>query len=238
MGKNLIQQARGKGSPRYRAPSFRYRGSAKHKSYDLESSFNGKIIDFVHCPGHSAPLAQVEFEDGELALMIAPEGSKVGQPIVVGTDASIELGNTLSLSQIPEGTFIYNIESVPGDGGKFCRASGTFAKVANLSQDKVVVVLPSKKKKLFNPKCRATIGVVAAGGRLEKPIVKAGKKHHMMKARNKLYPIVSGSAMNAVDHPFGNKRSSRKSKAKPAPHNAPPGRKVGMIRPRHTGRNR
>ena len=57
-----------------------------------------------------------------------------------------------------------------------------------------------------------------------------------MKAKNKLWPIMSGSAQNAVDHPFGNKRTSRKSKAKPAPHNAPPGRNVGMIRPRRTGR--
>ena len=59
-----------------------------------------------------------------------------------------------------------------------------------------------------------------------------------MKARNKLYPIVSGSAQNAVDHPFGNKRSSRNSKARPTPKNAPPGRKVGMIGARRTGRKK
>ena len=66
--------------------------------------------------------------------------------------------------------------------------------------------------------------------------MKAGKNYHIHKARNKLYPIVSGSAMNAVAHPFGNKRTSRKSNAKPAPRNAPPGRKVGHIRPKRTGR--
>lgn len=237
MGKRLIQQARGKGGPRYKAPSFRYRGEAKHKSLGKDTC-TGKIVDFVNCPGHSSPLAEVEFQDGELGLMIASEGLRVGQTIVTGQDADKIKGNTLSLSKIPEGTNIYNVEQVPGDGGKFVRSSGTFAKVLAQVQDKVLVLLPSKKKKYFNPACRATIGVVAAGGRVDKPIAKAGKKHFMMKARNKLYPIVSGSAMNAVDHPFGNKRSSRKARAKPAPKNAPPGRKVGMIRPRHTGRNK
>jgi large subunit ribosomal protein L2 len=237
MGKNLIQQARGKGSARYRAPSFRYRGEAKHRSH-TPKTVSGKVVDFVHCPGHSSPLAQIEFEDGELCLMIAPEGVRVGEQVTVGPESSAKSGNTLTLSQIPEGTQIYNIESTPGDGGKFVRASGTFAKVASQGKDKVMIILPSKKKKFFNPNCRATIGVVAGGGRTEKPIAKAGKKFHMMKARNKLYPIVSGGAQNAVDHPFGNARSSRKSKAKPTPRNAPPGRKVGMLRARHTGRNK
>ena len=59
-----------------------------------------------------------------------------------------------------------------------------------------------------------------------------------MKAKNRLYPKVSGGSMNAVDHPFGNKRSSRKSHARVAPKNAPPGRKVGMIRARRTGRKK
>ena len=59
-----------------------------------------------------------------------------------------------------------------------------------------------------------------------------------MKAKNHLYPRTASCAMNAVDHPFGNKRSSRKSKARVAPKNAPPGRKVGMIRARRTGRKK
>ena len=82
------------------------------------------------------------------------------------------------------------------------------------------------------------IGVVAGGGRVEKPFLKAGKKFFAMKAKNKYWPKVSASAMNAVAHPFGNKRTLRKSKAKPAPKNAPPGRLVGAIRPRRTGRRK
>ena len=74
--------------------------------------------------------------------------------------------------------------------------------------------------------------------RLDKPFLTAGRKFFKMKATNKLWPRSSGAKMNAVDHPFGNKRSSRKSKARVAPKNAPPGRKAGMIRARRTGRKK
>jgi large subunit ribosomal protein L2 len=59
-----------------------------------------------------------------------------------------------------------------------------------------------------------------------------------MKARNKLYPKVSGISMNAVDHPYGTSRSSKKGHPTIADRNAPPGRKVGKIRPRRTGMKR
>ncbi len=239
MGKTLIQQARGKGGPTYRAPSFKYKGCAKHKRFSSSAEqISGKVLDIISCRGHSAPLAVVEYHDNEICLLIAPEGIKVGDNVISNSNKNQEAGYTTQLKFLPDGTMVYNIESSPGDGGKFCRASGTYAKIINKLEGKVSVMLPSKKRREFQPTCRANIGIVAGGGRTEKPFLKAGKKLYSMKARNKLYPIVSGSAMNAVDHPFGNKRTSRKSKAKPAPKNAPPGRKVGMIRPRRTGRRK
>lgn len=237
MGKNLIQQARGKGSPTYRAPSFSYEGSAKNKAL-AAATINGEVIDIVKCRGHSAPLVKVAYEDGDVCLSIAPEGVKVGDKLTVGHNVEIKAGNIAPLKDLPDGTLVYNIESNPGDGGKFCRSSGTFAKVLTHIKENVLVQLPSKKQKTFTSGCRATIGMVAGSGRVEKPFLKAGRKYYYMKARNKLWPKVSGSAQNAVDHPFGTSRSSRKSKARPAPRNAPPGRKVGMIRPRRSGRKK
>ena len=98
--------------------------------------------------------------------------------------------------------------------------------------------LPSSKTKDFNPDCRACIGIIAGSGRKEKPFLKAGTKHHAMKARNKLYPSVSGTSQNAVDHPFGGSSSSVKGRPTQAPRNAPPGRKVGKIAPTRTGRKK
>lgn len=233
MGKNLIQQRRGKGTSKFRSPSFRFKGAAKHINVNNEVPM-GKIVDIIHCAGHSAPLIQVEFGK-EPCLTLAAEGLKVGDMLEAGKDAQVKSGNVLLLKNIPEGTSVFNIEGTPGDGGKFIRSSGTVGKVLFKSEKKVTVLLPSKKQKDFNPGCRATIGVVAGGGRTLKPIMKAGVAFHRAKARNKMYPTVSGSAMNAVDHPFGNKRSSRKARAKPVGRNAPPGRKVGYIAARRTG---
>jgi len=146
-GKNLIQQARGKGGPTYRAPSFRYRGSAKHKSLKQKSLVNGKVLDLLSCPGHTAPLAVVQYEDGETALTVAPEGIFVGQELQAGDKAEIKPGNVSALKNIPEGTLVYNIESRPGDGGKFVRTTGGFARVVAHLKEKVMVLLPSKKQK-------------------------------------------------------------------------------------------
>lgn len=240
MGKNLIQQRRGRGTTTFRAPSFRYKGKVKHvslgKSFD-QGFDQGVIVDIVHCPGHTAPLAKVAFEKEDI-LMVAPEGVKVGYPIFAGKDAPPKVGNILPLSQIPEGTPIYNIENMPGDGGRFVRSSGSFAKVLSKTKDKVLILLPSKKKKSFSHLCRACIGIVAGGGRKEKPMLKAGVKFHKRKARGKYYPRVSGLAMNAVAHPYGGSRSSKLGKVTIAPRFAPPGRKVGLLKPRRTGRKR
>ena len=232
MGKPLIQQRRGKGTARFRAPSFKYKGEIK-----MLRKAQYTVKNLIRCAGHSAPLIEAEYEDKTKSLLIAPEGIAVGDTLTIGT-GDVKTGNILHLKQIPEGTNVFCIEAKPGDGGKFVRSSGAAAKVVFRSDKEVKLLLPSKKQKSFHPECRAIIGVAAGGGRVDKPLLKAGKKRAIMRSKNKFYPVVSGSAMNAVAHPFGNKRSSRKSNAKPAPKNAPPGRKVGMIRPRQSGRKK
>ena len=118
------------------------------------------------------------------------------------------------------------------------RTSGTSAKILKKESGNVIVLLPSKQEKSFSDKARATVGIVAAAGRLDKPIVKAGKMWHMMKARNKLWPRTSAVKMNAVDHPFGGKSSAHKGRPTQSARNDPPGRKVGKIAPRRTGRTK
>ncbi|MBD3318617.1 50S ribosomal protein L2 [Candidatus Woesearchaeota archaeon] len=234
MGKNIIQQARGKGSLRYRSPSFRFKGKV---ALPPRGVTEGRVRDILDCPGHHAPLMHVEYPDGRASLMVAPEGIMVGA-MIYSNPEMIERGHVLSLADIPTGVPVYNIESKPGDGGKFCRTSGTAAKIVAKHEDRIIVQLPSKKNRSFHPHCRANIGVVAGAGRPEKPFIKAGKKHFQMKAKNKLYPRSSACAMNAVDHPYGNKRSSRKAKQKPVNRFAPPGAKVGKLWPKRTGKRK
>ncbi len=236
MGKRIIAQRRGTGSQRYRANSFQFKGKAAHPSLSADTK-SGVILDFIKCAAHTAPLAVVDYGD-ETCLVLACEGMRVGDEVNAGSDADPLPGNILTLAQIPEGTLVYNIEAKPGDGGKFVRASGVFGRVVSRTPAGVVIRLPSKRQKVFHEKCRAAIGVLAGGGRTDKPLLKAGIAHYKAKARNHLYPKVSASAMNAVDHPYGNKRTSRKSKAMPVSRHAPPGRKVGMVAARRTGRNK
>ena len=237
MGKNIIQQARGKGSPTYKSPSFRFKSDGKLKSLKKEL-IHGEIIDIINCPGHTAPLIKVKYDDGEICSMPAPDSIKVGDKVSAGPGAESKPGNIIELKDIPEGTPIFNIESQSGDGGKFCRTTGISARIVSKTKDFVVVMLPSKKQKNFSLNCRATIGTIAGGGRKEKPFLKAGKKMHAMRAKNKLYPRSSASAMNAVDHPFGNKRTARKARQRPVSKNAPPGRKVGKVSPKRTGKRK
>ena len=236
MGKNLIQQKRGKGSPRYRAPSFRYKGKSNFTRHEEGKIIMANVTDIVHSSGHSAPLIELKYSNGEIGLIQAPEGIRVGDKIEIGNDAELKSGNILPLKNIPEGTSIYNIESNPGDGGKFVRASGAFARIITKMENSIVVELPSSKRKTFSPECRAAIGVVAGSGRTEKPFLKAGTKFYAMTAKNKLWPIVSGTSMNSVNHPFGGSSSHAKGIPTQSARNDPPGRKVGKIAPKRTGR--
>jgi large subunit ribosomal protein L2 len=233
MGKNLIQQKRGKGSKTYTTPSYNFPGVAK-----IPDQGTGTIVDFIDSKVHTGPLSVIKHENGMLYLNVAPEQVRVGQQLQFGSEVPLKIGNALPLINIPEGTIVHNIEAQPGDGGKFTRASGASARVFAKYNDQVIVLFASKKKKAFHKLCRACIGVVAGGGRTEKPLLRAGNAYWKNKAKNRRWPIIGGTSQNAVSHPFGNKRSLRKSKARPAPKNAPPGRNVGMLHPRRTGRKK
>mgnify|MGYP000309551349 CR=1 FL=1 len=243
MGKRIIPQRRGRGTSVYRAHSFRFAGKVSYNTYNKDSVIKGEIIDLIHSKGHSAPLLKVKYENGKEALMPSFEGAYIGYEVEINqvenvAKEDIKVGNAYMLGNIPEGTSVYNIELTPGDSGKLVKAGGSFATVVSHFKGMTKFSLPSKKEKTVKSTCRAFVGQIGGAGRLEKPYLKAGLKFMQMKKKNKLYPRVSGVAMSAYDHPHGSTRSLRKGRPTIAPHNAPPGRKVGMLRPRHTGRNK
>lgn len=227
MGKNLRQQRRGKGNPVYRSPSHRF--IAKIRYENVPEGTNGKIIDIIDAAGKFSPIAVIDVH-GKHNLHIANDGATVGKTVAFG---GTNPGDVSTLEKIPEGTKIYDIELRPGDGGKICRSSGSFATLITRDGNKCIVLLPSKKKKIFSAQCRATVGIVAGSGRKEKPFMKAGTKYFAMKTLGRMYPRTSGVSMNAVDHPFGGQ--TRPGKHKTVSRHAPPGKKVGSISPRRTG---
>jgi len=241
MGKRIISQRRGRGTSTYRAHSFNYKGMVSHRIYDeieKEGVLNGNVIDIMHCPGHSAPLALIEYENKERVLTLACNGMNTKQTVQSGAQAEPKLGNTLPIGNVEIGTEIFNIENSIGDGGKYVKAAGGSARVVSKSEKKVKIKFASKKFKEIDNNCRVTVGTIASTGKTDKPFVKAGNRYYAMKARNKLWPRTSGVAMNSVDHPFGSGRGRHIGKSKVAPRNAPPGRKVGPIRARRLGKKK
>ena len=232
MGKRIIQQARGHGSFSYRVRRNAYRYKIK---YLKGISGEGNILKLFNSTGHSAPLAKIQSEKG-IFYIPACKGMIEGEKIKL-EGKEISNGNILELKEIPIKTEIYCIESRPGDGGVFIKSAGSSAVMNRKKGDEIFVLMPSKKEKKFNPKCRAVVGVIAGSGRLDKPIVKAGKKFYIKKTRNKLWPRTSALKVNAIDHPFGSGRGKR-IKSKIAKRNAPAGAKVGLLRPSRTGRRK
>ena len=228
MGKRIISQNRGHGSPVYRAPSHRYVADIRHPSI---GEGVGVVEEIRHDPGRTAPVAKIRLENNKTFYMIAHAGMFVGQKIQIGTNIPVKPGNIMPLGYIPVGVPIYNIEKIPGDGGKFVRSAGTFATVISHGE-KTTVQLPSGQFVDFDPKCRAVVGIVAGEGRKDKPFLKAGKKFHALRSKAKKWPKVRGVAMNAVDHPHGGGSHQHVGKPSTVSKGAPPGRKVGRIAPK------
>ncbi len=233
MGKRIIQQARGKGSFTYRVrrKAFKYR-----LKYPLrEEQGNAIVSKLINSPAHTAPIALINL-NGKVFYNPANQGLYEGQEIIIGGE-EIKQGNILKLKDIPIGTRVFNVELKPGDGGKIIRAGGLSALITKKAKGEVILMSSNKREIKLNEDCRATIGIIAGQGRKIKPIVKAGKKGYMMKAKNRLWPRTSAVKFNAVDHPFGGGRGKR-IKSKIAKRNSPPGKKVGTLSPRRTGRKK
>jgi large subunit ribosomal protein L2 len=230
MGKTIIQQARGHGSKTYQVRPSAYIYEIKYPNLPVNGKF--KISSLVNSAGHTCPLAKIIIE-GKSYYMPAAQGIWEEQEVEIGEKTAINSGNICALKNVPVETRVFNIEIRPGDGGKIARTSGNFAVV--ITPGEVTTLLVGNRREIkLNGNCRATIGTIAGQGRKLKPVVKAGKKWHMMKARNKLWPRTSAVKFNAVDHPFGCGRGKR-IKSKIAKRNAPAGAKVGHLLPRRTG---
>jgi large subunit ribosomal protein L8e len=137
-----------------------------------------------------APLARVVFRDPyryklRKETFIATEGLHTGAFVYCGKKATLTIGNVLPVSQCPEGTIICNIEEKVGDRGALARTSGNYATVIGHSpeENKTRIRLPSGSKKTVPGDARATIGIVAGGGRIDKPLLKAGRAYHKYKAK-------------------------------------------------------
>lgn len=202
----------------------------------------GIVKDIIHDSGRGAPLARVVFRDPyryklRTETFIATEGQHTGQFVYCGKKATLAVGNVLPVSALPEGTIICNVESKIGDRGTLARTSGGYATIIGHSPDdnKTRIRLPSGAKKTVAGGARATVGIVAGGGRTDKPLLKAGRAYFKYKAKRYNWPRTRGVAMNPVDHPHGGGNHQHIGKASTISRGAVSGQKVGLIAARRTG---
>lgn len=188
-GKITIRHRGGGHKRRYRQIDFR------RDKFDVP----GVIRSIEYDPNRSARVALVVYDDGEKRYVIAPMGLQVGDTIVSGPTATIQPGNTLPLSRIPQGTLIHNIELQVGRGGQLARSAGTSAQLLAKEGDEYATVrLPSGEERFIRQDCLATIGQVGNVEHGNVKLGKAGRKRHLG-----IRPTVRGSAMNPNDHPHG-----------------------------------
>lgn len=117
MGKKILVQRRGRGSPTFRAHTHKRRGSVKYRPLSelaFERTITGVITGLYHDPGRGAPVGVVKYDDGVKTLSLLPEATYIGQTVEYGPNATISIGNILPLEKIPEGTPIFNIEKKIG----------------------------------------------------------------------------------------------------------------------------
>ena len=203
--KSLIRKNhRKKGRNNRGVITIRHRGGGHKKRYRLidfkrnKHNVEATVASIEYDPNRNARIALVYYEDGEKRYILHPNNLNVGDKIISGSDAPLNIGNNLPLEDIPLGTSIHNIELIPKRGGQIVRSAGTSAKILAKEGDYVTLRLPSKEVRLIRKECFATIGEVSNNEAFLVQSGKAGRTRWLGKR-----PAVRGSVMNPCDHPHG-----------------------------------
>ncbi|MBI4679036.1 MAG: 50S ribosomal protein L2 [Elusimicrobia bacterium] len=165
----------------------------------------GRVVSVEYDPNRSARISLVHYADGEKRYILHPVGLKVGDTVMSGPTADIRTGNALALSQIPEGSFVHNVELLPGRGGQMMRAAGTQAQLLSKDESYALLKMPSGEVRKVPAACMATMGQVSNIDRNTINVGKAGRSRH-----RGIRPTVRGGAMNPTDHPMGGGRGKSK----------------------------
>jgi len=221
------------------------KGSVKLRAVDYAERhgyMKGIVKKIIHDPGRGAPMAEIVFHDPyrfklKKERWVAAEGMHTGQFVYAGEKAQLAVGNVLPLRKLPEGSVISMCEEKASDRGRIARAGGTSCMVVGHSDDltKTRIRLPSGSRKTIPSSCRAMVGIVAGGGRLDKPQLKAGNNFHKYKVKRNCWPKVRGVAMNPVEHPHGGGNHQHVGHPTTVQRASCPGQKVGLIAARRTG---
>ncbi len=185
----ITARRRGGGHKRlYRVVDF------KRRKFDVPA----KVVRLEYDPNRTAFIALLEYEDGEISYILAPQRLEAGDTVVSGAKSDIKPGNALPLASIPVGTIVHNVEMKPGKGGQIARSAGTYVQLVGRDSGHALLRLGSGEVRMVRAECMATIGAVSNPDQANIKLGKAGRKRWLGKR-----PSVRGVAMNPVDHPHG-----------------------------------
>ncbi len=166
----------------------------KRRKFDVA----GTVQRIEYDPNRTAFIALIEYADGELAYILAPQRLAVGDKVIAGEKADIKPGNAMPLASIPVGTIVHNVEMKAGKGGQIARSAGTYVQIVGRDAGYALLRLGSGEVRMVRAECMATIGAVSNPDESNQKLGKAGRKRWMGKR-----PAVRGVAMNPIDHPHG-----------------------------------
>ncbi len=187
-GRITVRRRGGGHKRRYRVIDF------KRRKFDMPA----KIVRLEYDPNRTAFIALVEYEDGELSYILAPQRLGVGDTVIASERADIKPGNAMPLSSVPVGTIVHNVEMKPGKGGQIARSAGTYVQLVGRDAGYALLRLSSGEVRMVRAECMASIGAVSNPDQANIKLGKAGRNRWLGKR-----PSVRGVAMNPVDHPHG-----------------------------------
>lgn len=203
--KNLLERLRRTGGRNAQGTlTARHRGGGHRKLYrkiDFKRDkldIPARVVSIEYDPNRSSRIALLQYRDGERRYILAPLDLKLHDEVISSDSAEPKAGNCLPLREIPLGTFVHNIELVPGRGAQMVRSAGTAAQLMAKEGEYAHLRLPSKEIRLVRIPCRATVGQLGNPDHMNISLGKAGRMR--WKGRRS---IVRGVAMNPVDHPLG-----------------------------------
>ncbi|MEL6846115.1 MAG: 50S ribosomal protein L2, partial [Bacteroidota bacterium] len=158
----------------------------------------GKVEYIEYDPNRTAFIARILYSDGERRYILAPDGLKKGDQVLVAEKVDVKPGNATALKNLPLGTAVHNIEMKAGKGGQMARSAGASAQLIGRVDGYAQLKLPSGEMRRVREECIATIGVVSNSDHFNVDLGKAGRKRW-----KGIRPTVRGVAMNPVDHPHG-----------------------------------
>lgn len=181
--------------------SYHKGGGHKQKYRDINfynKDLTGIVLSIEYDPNRTANIIGVfDFKSNNYGYLLAPINIKIGNIIIFGNNAKLNLGHCLKIKNVPIGSFIYNI-APKKKKAQLSRSAGTFSELIKVQDNYCILKLSSGEFKKISNEKKGSLGIVSNKDNFLTTKGKAGRSRWL-----NIRPIVRGVAMNPIDHPHG-----------------------------------